>query len=154
MLLPPVSGRYSEMGAIFRVAISFSIQRKLGGKTKKKYEFIWPNGIQFPRFLFSSLWMDQSILAPFLFHLAALRQIFRSLIVEWIKARSTCKSLNMTFPLNQNQSPQSHSLYLRLYPNLMKSAFRWEFQRIPARHPKNHLKHIFILPKREVDGQR
>lgn len=109
MLLPPASGTYSEMGAIFPVAISFSIQRKLGGKTKKKYEFISRNGIQFPRFLFAFLRMDQSVLAPFHFHLAALRQIFRSLIVEWIKARSTCKSLNMTFPLNQNQSPQSHS---------------------------------------------
>lgn len=69
--------------------------------------------------------MNQSILAPFHFHLAALCQIFRSLIVEWIKARSTCKSLNMTFPLNQFQSPQSHSPYLPLYPNLMKSALRW-----------------------------
>lgn len=66
MLLPPASGTYSEMGAIFQVAISFSIQRKLGGKTKKKYEFISRNGIQFPRFLFSFL--DESIyFGPFSF---------------------------------------------------------------------------------------
>lgn len=36
MLLPPASGTYSEMGAIFPVAISFSIQRKLGGENEKE----------------------------------------------------------------------------------------------------------------------
>lgn len=125
MLLPPASGTYSEMGAIFQVAISFSIQRKLGGGGDEKEVWVYltkRNSIsQIPFFHFE---MDQSILAPFHFHLAALRQVFRSLIVEWIKARSTCKSLNMTFPLNQNQSPQSHSPCLPLYPNLMKSALR------------------------------
>lgn len=126
MLLPPASGTYSEMGAIFQVAISFSIQRKLGGgKRKRSMSLSHETEFNFPdSFLRFFRWIIL-FWPPFHFHLAALRQIFRSLIVEWIKARSTCKSLNMTFPLNQNQSPQSHSPYLPYTQTLMKSALRW-----------------------------
>lgn len=82
--------------------MSLSRQRKIQFQTAK---------FNFPVFYFSfSKWIELlgDTRPPFHFNLTVFCKIFRSLMVEWIKARSTCKSLNMTFSLNPNQSPQSH----------------------------------------------
>lgn len=103
-------------------------------------EFNFPDSY-FRLFRWINLFWPLFILHPFS---AALCQIFRSPIVEWIKAGSTCKSLNMTFPLNQNQSPQSHSPYLPIYQNLMKSALRWWVSKDSCSSPEDSFKtHLY-----------